>query len=413
MRIAYVASRYPALSHTFIHREVESLRAAGVEVETFSIRPSEMGMTASTAARRATATTTTILPLEPSRGLRSHGTAFLRSPGGYVRTLRRVLATSPGGLRNGLWCLFYFVEGIVLWWHCHQLGISHIHAHFANVGADVARAAAWFGSESSSTGPWNWSFTMHGSSEFYDVTHFGLGAKATDADLVVCISDYTRSQLMRLTEPSKWDDFHIVHCGIDPSEFRAGPRRADDHTLSILYVGRLVVDKGVPVLIEAVDLLRQQGIAAELTVIGDGPLEEMIRRDLTRRGLNEHVHLVGPVPSDEVIEYYQRADVFCLPSFAEGIPVVLMEAMACELPIVATEITGVPELVEDGVSGYLVTPGRPDLIADRLARFTSPALRRRFGAAGRAKVEESFDITKIGSQLTDVFALLPPDRWDP
>ena len=173
-------------------------------------------------------------------------------------------------------------------------------------------------------------------------------------------------------------------------------------------MGRLVADKGTPVLIDAVDLLRRRGVDADLTVIGDGPLEASIRRDLARRDLDEYVHLVGAVPSDEVLPHYQRADVFCLPSFAEGVPVVLMEAMGCELPVVATEITGVPELVEDGVSGYLVTPGRPDLIVDRLARLTSPALRRRFGAAGRAKVEESFDITKIGSQLTDVFALLPP-----
>jgi colanic acid/amylovoran biosynthesis glycosyltransferase len=145
-------------------------------------------------------------------------------------------------------------------------------------------------------------------------------------------------------------------------------------------------------------------VDAELSVVGDGPLLEGIKRDVTRRGLDDHVHLVGAVPSDEVVVYYQQADVFCLPSFAEGVPVVLMEAMACELPVVATEITGVPELVEDGVSGYLVTPGRADLLADALSRLTAPELRRRFGAAGRAQVQESFDITTVGRQLVDVFA---------
>lgn len=406
MRIAYIASRYPALSHTFIGREVDGLRAVGVEIDTFSVRPSETAAMASAAARREVATTTTILPLEPSRGLRAHGTAFLRSPGGYLRTLRRVLATSPGGVRNLLWRLFYFVEGIVLWWHCQRLGVSHVHAHFANVGSDLARVAAWFGTAADPGAPWRWSFTMHGSGEFYDVTHFGLAEKAADADAVICVSDYTRSQMMRLTDPSHWDRFHIVHCGIDPEEFQPPPEREDDGVLSVLTVGRLVSDKGLPVLVDAIDLLRRRGVPVELTVLGDGPLMASMRQDLGRRGLEDCVHLPGAVPSDEVVDHYQRADAFCLPSFAEGVPVVLMEAMACELPVVATEITGVPELVEEGVSGYLVTPGRSDLLAERLGCLTDPALRRRMGAAGRSRVRSSFDIAKVGPELRDAFATI-------
>ncbi len=412
MRLAYIASRYPHLSHTFIRREVEALRAEGVEVDTFSIRPSESGGHFGAAEREAERSTTTILPVRASTLLRAHLAALGRSPGAYVRTLAATVRSSPPGVRHRTWAVFYFVEGVVLWWHCQRRGIHHVHAHFANVGADVARAAARFGRAADAAGEWSWSFTMHGYTEFTDLTRWELPGKASDADAVVCISDYARSQLMLITDPERWPRFHMVHCGIDVGEFSPAPAPASDGPLRVLSVGRLVPEKGTLLAVEAVALLKARGVDVELTLAGDGPSRGAIEERAAELGVAEQVRLVGAVPPDEVVHLYQAADVFCLPSFAEGVPVVLMEAMACGVPVVATYITGVPELVTDGVEGFTITPGRADLVADALARLVDPGLRQRMGRAGRAKVEAGYDIAAVGPQLVEVFASIRPAAPD-
>jgi colanic acid/amylovoran biosynthesis glycosyltransferase len=407
VKVAYVASRYPHISHTFIRREVEALRAEGVEVHTFTVRSSEAEAHFGPADREAERTTTAILPISPVRLARIQLAALRRSPEAYLRTLLATVRGAPVGLRSWVWALFYFLEGTVLWWHCDRRGVRHVHAHFANVGADVARVAARFGRASDGEGTWSWSFTMHGYAEFYEMKGHDVPGKANDADAVVCISDYARSQLVMWTEPPAWSRFHIVHCGVDVDEFTPAPLVTEPHPLRLLFLGRLVVEKGPVVLVEALGLLRAGGIDAELTMVGEGPARAEIERTVHELGLDDHVVLLGAVPSDEARSHYQRADVFCLPSFAEGVPVVLMEAMSCALPVVTTYITGIPELVTDGVEGHTVTPGRADRVADALRGLTNPERRREMGEAGRQKVARDFDITTVGPQLVAVFETLP------
>jgi colanic acid/amylovoran biosynthesis glycosyltransferase len=406
VKVAYVASRYPHISHTFIRREVEALRAAGVQVETFTIRRSEADGHFGPADLEADRTTTAILPASVARLARAHGSALLRSPGGYVSALAATVLAPASGLRQRLWRLFYFVEGIILWWECHRRGIRHVHAHFANVGADVARVAATYGRRQSG-GRWSWSFTMHGPTEFFDVRAVDLGGKTADADAVVCISDYARSQLMVFVGEGERDHLHIVHCGIDVSAFAPPEPRDDDGTLDVLFLGRMVVEKGPLQLVEAVALLEQSGVDVRATFAGDGPIRAPAEALAVELGVADRVEFVGAVVPDEVVGHYQAADVFCLPSFAEGVPVVLMEAMACERPVVTTYITGIPELVTEGVSGHMVTPGRADLLADALRDLVDPEKRRSMGAAGRSVVESEFDIQAVGPQLVKVLAGLP------
>jgi glycosyltransferase involved in cell wall biosynthesis len=252
----------------------------------------------------------------------------------------------------------------------------------------------------------SWSFTMHGPTEFDDVTAFALADKVRDAQWVACISDYCRSQLMKLVEPRHWDRLEIVHCGVDAERFAPVDRSArDPGALEVLCLGRLVPDKGQVILLDAVAALRRDGSDARLTLAGDGPDRGALEAHAKALGVADAVRFVGAVGQDRIRELYAAADVFCLPSFAEGVPVVLMEAMACGLPVVTTRITGVPELVDDGRSGMLVRPGRSDELAGALQRMLDdPEMRRRLGETGRRKVEAEYDIAGSVDDLYRLFA---------
>lgn len=405
--IGYLTAEYPKVSHTFIDREVAALRRLGVDVRTLSVRRTPPERLFSEADHEAVAETFAILPVAPARLLGAHLRAAAAHPHRYLRTLRRALALSAGGARAGLWQLFYFAEAIVLWQECRRRGIGHLHAHFANVASAVAMLVAEYGAEDGL----DWSFTMHGPTEFDDVTRFALAEKIRSASFVACISDYCRAQMMRLVEPQWWDRLRVVRCGLDPDELPApAPAAPADPTaasgpLHVLTIGRLVPDKGQSLLLRAVAGLRRSGVPAVLTVIGNGPDEAPLRRAARRLGVAEHVEFTGALGQPQVAERLRTADVFCLPSFAEGLPVVLMEAMAAQVPVVATRIAGVGELVEDGVSGLLVAPGRADLLEGALARLAAdPMLRHRLAAAGRERVLAAHDVNRSARLLAALFA---------
>jgi glycosyltransferase involved in cell wall biosynthesis len=406
VRIAYFCSAYPAVSHTFILREVEALRRLGVEITTFAIRPTPDDQLLAPADREAAATTVSVLPFR-RRQLAAHLRLALRAPGVYLATMRRALELAPPGLRGRLWQLFYFLEAVVLWRECERRGIRHVHVHLANAAADVAMLAAEIGRGVKPGSGWGWSFTMHGPTEFYDVRHFRLPEKIESARFVVCISDFARSQLMGLCDPSLWERLHVVHVGIPIESFTpaaASNGNGNGHRPTILYIGRLVPEKGQAVLLEAVAALAGRGADVEVALAGQGELREELERKAARLGIAERVLFLGAVGQDELRRLYEGAAIFCLPSFAEGVPVVLMEAMAMGLPVVTTRIAGIPELIEDGRSGVLVAPGRPDLLADSLAGLVADGqLRQRLGAAGREAVERGFDCEATAAELRDVF----------
>jgi glycosyltransferase involved in cell wall biosynthesis len=402
-RVAYLASRYPAVSHTFIAREVAGLRARGVEVDTFSVRAVGAADALAEDDRRSRATTTNLLPLGP-RGALGLLATTLRHPravaGLVAGAVRGTGRFRPRGAA-------YALEAVVLHRHLRRRGIRHVHAHFANVAADVAALTTELGRRLGDEGR-TWSFTMHGPTELADVTGFALPWKVTEADGVLCISDFCRSQLMGLVTEAEWPKLHVVHCGVPLPAF-APVERAGDGPLHVLCVGRLVPEKGQALLLEALRTLLDDGVAARLTLVGDGPRRADLERRAAELGLGDAVHFAGAVGQDEIRRHYVEADVFALPSFAEGVPVVLMEAMATGLPVVTTRIAGIPELVEDGVSGCVLPPGRVDLLAAALAELAAdPERRRRMGAAGRAAVEAGYDIDGIADQLVSWFAATAP-----
>ena len=246
---------------------------------------------------------------------------------------------------------------------------------------------------------------MHGPTEFADLGHYRLAEKLADASFVVCISDFARSQLMALSDPEAWERLDVVHVGIPVDQFtRSKPSSAGRREPTILYIGRLVPEKGQAVLLDAVALLAARGRLVDVTLAGEGPLRQALERRAEQLGIASQVSFLGAVGQDRLRALYEDASIFCLPSFAEGVPVVLMEAMAMGLPVVSTRITGIPELIEDGSSGLLVAPGRPDELADRLEwLLADPALRRELGTEAREAVLREFDAERSAEQLYELF----------
>jgi colanic acid/amylovoran biosynthesis glycosyltransferase len=406
-RVAYLVSKYPAVSHTFILREVRALRELGVEVETISVRRAQASDARSEVDREELASTTWLLPLSIGRAFGLVATIATR-PGAALRHVRRALSHANPGLRAKTWQVFYAVEALLLHRLLDRRGITHVHVHFANVAADVARLATEYARDLDQRR--TWSFTMHGPVEFDDVTYWGLPGKAGDADLVVCISDFCRSQLMAITDESRWSRFEVVRCGIDPARFALTERAgAERDAMDVLCVGQLLPRKGQRVLLDAVARLRDRGVDVRVTLAGDGPDRLAVERAVDELGLHDRVKLLGAFGQDELAGLLAAADAFCLPSFAEGVPVSLMEAMAAGLPVVTTPIAGVPELV-DASSGVLVPPGRADLLADALAELAAdPARRTRMGLAGRAKVESEYASLPNARRLRELLERVADD----
>jgi colanic acid/amylovoran biosynthesis glycosyltransferase len=407
--IAYITSVYPSVSHSFIVREVEALRQRGIAVSTVSGRRTPDDELLSEADWRAFESTWAILPPRWGSVAAGHLTALVRHPLAYGSTLRRALSMGRQGLRGRLWQIFYFGEAVIAWRHWRRLGVRHVHAHFPAVPADVALLASHFG-RVAGAGPDSWSFTVHGCYELSDVRWFAVADKIRSAAMVVCVSDFTRSQLMALVDASQWNKLHVVRCGVRPSAYAhvGDPRAARPR---ILCVARLVAGKGQEQLLEALATLSRRGINAELELVGDGPNRASLEEMSAKLQLRDRVMFTGSVAQDVIAHHYQAATVFCLPSFGEGVPTVLMEAMACGRPVVATAVGGVSELVRDGETGMLVSPARPDQLTEALqALLEDAALRRRLGEAGRREVVSRYDIDRNADQVAQLFKELLGDR---
>jgi len=386
-RVAHLSAEYPKLSHTFIAREVDALRRRGVQVDTFTIRRTPPAGLLSPADRAEDAATFSVLPAPPLALARAHARLLRRSPARYLRACRLALHAGASGRPSPLWRLFYLAEAGRLADELDRRGIAHVHAHFVNVAGAVAMlATALRGSGAS------WSFTMHGPLEFDDVPGHAIPAKVRDAAFVACISEFCRAQLMRQVEPNEWGKLHVVRCGVRPEEYDAPARGPLPRgPLHLVAVGRLAPMKGFGVLLEAMAELPD----ARLTLVGDGPERAALEATAARHGVAARVRFAGALGAPGVTALLGEADVFCLPSFAEGVPVVLMEAMAARVPVVATAVNGIPELVADGRTGLLVAPGRAaPLVAAVRALAGDPERRRTMGAAGRAVVEEHYDVDR-------------------
>jgi glycosyltransferase involved in cell wall biosynthesis len=395
--IAYLTGDYPKVSHTFILREVQSVRAAGLEVITCSIRkPAEAEFKG---REELSARAETFYVLEaarrPLRLLGAHGRAFLRSPGNWLSTLALAFRMRSPGLKALLWQFFYFLEAGVLADHLRARGASHLHNHFGNSSCSVAVLAARLAGIP-------FSFTEHGPAIYFEVERWALAEKIARARFVIAISHFCRSQLMLFSAPEHWGKIAIVHCGVDVSAYdRAAPGQFGKR---VAFVGRLDPVKGALLLIEAMAEVLKAHPDATLTLAGDGPARAGAEARAAALGIAGSVRFAGFMTQGQVAGLLASSDMLVLPSFAEGLPVVYMEALASRIPVVASRVAGVPELVEDGLTGFTVPPGDVATLTDRMSRLMAdPEMARAMGEAGRRSVEEGFDIAKEGRWLAEIF----------
>jgi glycosyltransferase involved in cell wall biosynthesis len=393
--IAYLTGEYPRATDTFIQREVAALRELGFQIDTFSIRRTGAEHIVGPEQRAEQARTFHVLSAtaRPLRFFRSQIGA-LRKPGRYLSALALAWKTAPKGLRGRLYNLIYFAEAVTLAQEMQDRGIVHLHNHIAKSSCSVAMLA----SELSGI---PFSFTLHGPDIFFEPRHWRLDAKIARASFVACISEFCRSQAMLFSDRTHWDKLHIVHCGIDPSRYD-GPPGGDG---PILFVGRLASVKGIPVLLDAMSRVRKAHPRATLILIGDGPerpaIEAAVRADAD---LATAVTFAGYQSQEDVARHLATASMLVLPSFAEGVPVVLMEAMAAGKPVIASQVGGVAELVKDGVSGRLVPAGDDHALEAAITwLLADPTARQRMGEAGRKTVREDFASMEEAARLGILF----------
>lgn len=387
--ITYLSSEYPAVSHTFILREVLALRKLGVSIETASIRMPINQAALDDAAHAELQRTFYIKKRLLSHGVQSTARCFFKRPYATLKAFCQSLRL--GGFKGPA----YFLEALVLLDWMRQNKSEHIHVHFANAAASVANIA-------SCTGLCTYSVSVHGPDVFDNVHGISLPRKLQDACFVRSISHYCTAQMRRWIAPGSWSKLHIVRCGVPKASLELAPKRAS--VPQVLCVGRLCAAKGQHQLLQASKRLHELGLSHHLTLVGAGPDEASLRDKARKLGIEQQVTFTGALGQDRVQRLYSQADLFVLPSYAEGVPVVLMEAMARGLPVVSTRITGIPELVEDKKTGLLVTPADDDELVNALQTLLADHNQRQeLGAAARNFVAEKFCIDGQSERLAQLF----------
>lgn len=400
MTIGYVVTHYPRVALTFISGEVDEVERAGMSVRIFSMNEVEpYADTADYEARRAN---TTYLKRSKGALISAYMGLALRHPLRMARLKWQAMRSARTDISLMARRLSHLLQAALVARECRQRGIRHLHAHFGQAPASIA----WFATEMLNFRgpPARWSFTIHGFQDFVDEAIARLDLKARSAAFVACISDFTRSQLCRITPPELWSRFHVVRCGIDPQLFPLRTAEPANAIPTIITVGRLSPEKGQLTLLIALAKLRDRGIPAQVTYVGSGPLEPLLRTEIARLDLQDRVRLTGELLPDEVQRELSAADIFCLPSFSEGLPVSIMEAMAVGIPVVTTNIAGIPEIAVNEHTALTVPAGNEDALANALDRMIQdPPLRTSIVKAARAKVEQEYVLARNVQALIGLY----------
>ncbi len=394
LRVLYLVNQYPLLSHSFIRREIAAVEASGVHVTRVSLRETGPQLQADDAAERER--THVILGRGLVPLLACAAAVALRRPGRFLATLR--LAGRCGRSERRLIAhLAYLVEACAVCRLAAAESIDHIHAHFGTNSAAVAMYCQGIG------GP-PYSVTVHGSEEFDRPEALCLGEKLSRAAFAVAVSSFGRSQLLRWCPHAHWPNIHLVRCGLDPAYLEHVPSPVPD-VPHLISVGRLCEQKGQLLLLEAAARLREEHPDFELSLIGDGPMRPALETQIDALELHGCVHLLGSLDNARVREHLLQARAMLLPSFAENLPVVIMEALALGRPVLSTYVAGIPELVEPGVCGHLVPAGDVDALTIAMGKLleTSPDELTRMGQAGAERVRQRHDADKEADKLGELF----------
>jgi colanic acid/amylovoran biosynthesis glycosyltransferase len=406
-RLAYLLSSYPAISHTFFLNEIKELRKLGFTIDVASInKPVWASGSASELEAAALETTFYIKAMNPVRILLVLLKVVFTKPDVVFRGLRTALRLDSWSMASSGYALFYLAEALLLGDWLRRRGHNHLHIHFGGPVATVGMlvSIAW---------KFSYSLMIHGPEEFYDVEKSYLRRKVERAKFVLCISDYCRSQVMKVSDPEHWSKLHVVRLGIDPQVFAPAHPVDRDGALEIICVGRFVPAKGHLILLRAFSDLLRQGHKLRLRLVGDGAERSRIESFVKREQLDSSVTFEGALNHQLTREKLARADIFVLASFAEGLPIALMEAMAMEIPCISTVIAGIPELIRDSCEGLLVPASSQEALCAALARLISDAAFRQILAqAARRRVQEFYDLKKNVCLLAETLeTLLEARSW--
>jgi glycosyltransferase involved in cell wall biosynthesis len=406
VKIAYVLNTYPAPSHSFIRREIRALERHGLTVFRLAMRPWD-GPLADPADVAEAEATEYVLKAGVAGFLSALWQVLLLQPGGLVRALGQAVRlgwrSEAGVVRH----LIYWLEAARVAQRARALGAERLHAHFGTNAATVAMLAGTMGAPP-------FSLTVHGPEEFDKPDLIALGAKLKAADFAVAVSSFGRSQLMRHSGPWTWQQLHVVHCGIEPDKFPEPLPVSERRPFRLLAVGRLAEQKGFPTLIEAMVEVANRGVPVELTILGDGPMRGLLQDMINRSGLQDRVRMPGWRDEAGVRADLAGSHALVLPSYAEGLPVVLMEAMAAARPVIATWVAGIPELVHPGRNGWLVPPSDAPALASAIldAATTPNDTLVRMGKSARARALARHTIDTEAGKLARLFAQRPRTQSD-
>ncbi|MEL6470015.1 MAG: glycosyltransferase [Cyanobacteria bacterium J06623_4] len=405
MLVAYLINQYPKVSHSFIRREIAGLEANGLDIVRYSIRSCVEGLV-DDADKREQEKTRVLLDEVSLLGLVGHLViTFLQRPIAWMRCVALLLRLSWWSQKSFVYHMAYLAEACVILRWSAQAGISHIHTHFGTNATEVAMLCHMLG------GP-SYSFTVHGPTEFDKPLMLSLGEKIERATFVIAVSSFGKSQLSRWCSYRHWGKIHVVHCGVD-----AGFLQAETMPMSpvptLVCVGRLVEQKGQLLLIEAASRLVEAGREFRLLLVGDGELRPQIEQLIDELNLTTYVTITGWASSEEVRQFMLLSRALVLPSFAEGLPVVLMESLALQRPVISTYIAGIPELVESGTSGWLIPSGSVTALAEAMAEALSLPRQELeiMGAVGAKRVAEQFDSSTEAKKLSFLFRQQAGELW--
>jgi glycosyltransferase involved in cell wall biosynthesis len=400
VKIATLVNCYPKASHSFIRREIRALEELGIEVLRVSVRPPAPDLV--DPRDRAEAARTHVLlrhPVRPGDVLALTGAVLAqaaRAPLAFARALVGLVRLAHRSDRGWLVHAAYLVEACALLDFARKHGVRHVHAHFGT----NPPAVCWLAHE---LGDLAYSFTVHGPEEFDRPTALKLDQKIGGARFVAAVSEFSRSQLYRWSRREDWGKIHVIHCGVDELFLSARPEPVPARP-RLVCVGRLCEQKGQLLLLEAAARLVRAGQELELVLAGDGELRPALEAAIARHGLGGNVRITGWITNETVRAEIQAARALVLPSFAEGLPVVLMEALVLGRPVISTYVAGIPELVEPAQSGWLVPAGDVAALAEamRAALAATPAELERLGKSGAERVRARHDVRAEAAKLSEL-----------
>ncbi|MEQ1738594.1 MAG: glycosyltransferase [Methyloglobulus sp.] len=397
MKLAYFVNQYPKVSHSFIRREILALERLGYSVERFALRTDKDELV-DPLDQSELPKTRYILAEQPLKIASAFIKTFCSSPQLFFKSLKVAIRLGLRSDRGLIRHLIYLIEACVLLQWEKATGIEHIHAHFGTNSTAVAMLAQLLGGA-------GYSFTVHGPEEFDKPEFIHLAEKIHHCRFVVAISSYGRSQLFRWISASEWHKVQIVRCGLDAAFLAQKATKIPEASRQLLCIGRLCEQKGQLLLLDAMKQLYDEGINCKLILAGDGPMRKDVENRIAAYQLNNVVEITGWISSEQVKSLLIASRGMVLPSFAEGLPVVIMEALALRRPVISTYVAGIPELIQHGKNGWLVPPGDVGSLKTAMQELlnTSDADLETMGEQGFNAVFAQHDIEKEAGKLAALF----------